>query len=135
APCVARGRRRGARGGRADAPRRARPRARAFPPPRHHTGSQGRGRGFLRATRAGVHRTMTGSNAHTRWWTDGAVGVIVLDNPPMNVLSDDNRRGIREALPGFHDRGAAAVVLTGAGEPPFSRRAHLKEKDEPPPHP
>ena len=73
---------------------------------------------------------MTGSNAHTRWWTDGAVGVIVLDNPPMNVLSDDNRRGIREALAEFHDRGAAAVVLTGAGERAFCGGADLKEEEE-----
>jgi len=73
---------------------------------------------------------MTGSNAHTRWWTDGAVGVIVLDNPPMNVLSDDNRRGIREALAEFHDRGAAAVVLTGAGERAFCGGADLKEEGE-----
>src|SRR5438034_4759273 len=63
-----------------------------------------------------VHRAVTGSNAHTRWWADGAVGVIVLDNPPMNVLSDDNRRGIREALAEFRGAGTRAVVLTGAGD-------------------
>jgi enoyl-CoA hydratase/carnithine racemase len=71
-----------------------------------------------------------GSNAHTRWWADGAVGVIVLDNPPMNVLSDDNRRGIREALAEFRQSGARAVVLTGAGERAFCGGADLKEEEE-----
>jgi enoyl-CoA hydratase len=71
-----------------------------------------------------------GSNAHTRWWADGAVGVIVLDNPPMNVLSDDNRRGIREALDEFRAHGARAVVLTGAGDRAFCGGADLKEEEE-----
>jgi enoyl-CoA hydratase len=71
-----------------------------------------------------------GENAHTRWWADDAVGVIVLDNPPMNVLSDDNRRGIREALSEFRERGARAVVLTGAGERAFCGGADLKEEEE-----
>jgi len=73
---------------------------------------------------------VTGSNPHTRWWIDDAVGVIVLDNPPMNVLSDDNRRGIREALAEFADRGARAVVLTGAGDRAFCGGADLKEEEE-----
>jgi len=69
-----------------------------------------------------------GSNAYTRWWADGPVGVIVLDNPPMNVLSDDNRRGIREALAEFRD--SRAVVLTGAGDRAFCGGADLKEEEE-----
>ena len=73
---------------------------------------------------------MTGSNAHTRWWADDAVGVIVLDNPPMNVLSDDNRRGIREALAEFRGAGTRAVVLTGAGDRAFCGGADLKEEEE-----
>jgi len=71
-----------------------------------------------------------GDNAHTRWWTDGPVGTIVLDNPPMNVLSDENRRGIREALAEFRDAGARAVVLTGAGARAFCGGADLKEEEE-----
>jgi enoyl-CoA hydratase len=73
---------------------------------------------------------VTRSNAHTRWSTDGAVGVIVLDNPPMNVLSDDNRRGIREALAEFRAAGTRAVILTGAGERAFCGGADLKEEEE-----
>ena len=71
-----------------------------------------------------------GANAHTRWSWQGAVGVIVLDNPPMNVLSDDNRRGIREALAEFRDGGARAVVLTGAGDRAFCGGADLREEEE-----
>jgi len=71
-----------------------------------------------------------GSNAHTRWSLDASVGVIVLDNPPMNVLSDDNRRGIRQALAEFREAGARAVVLTGAGDRAFCGGADLKEEEE-----
>ena len=71
-----------------------------------------------------------GENPHTRWRLDGPIGVIVIDNPPMNVLSDDNRRGIREALAEFRDAGARAVVLTGAGDRAFCGGADLKEEEE-----
>jgi enoyl-CoA hydratase len=71
-----------------------------------------------------------GSNPHTRWWTDGPVGYVELDNPPMNVLSDANRRGIREALAEFREAGMRAVVLTGAGERAFCGGADLKEEEE-----
>src|SRR5260370_41388425 len=48
----------------------------------------------------------------------------------MNVLGDDNRRGIREALAEFGQAGARAVVLTGAGERAFCGGADLKEEEE-----
>jgi enoyl-CoA hydratase len=69
-----------------------------------------------------------GQNAQTRWWTDARVGYIVIDNPPMNVLSDENRRGIREALDEFRRDGAGAVVLTGAGDRAFCAGADLAEE-------
>lgn len=69
-----------------------------------------------------------GGNAQTRWWTDARVGYIVLDNPPMNVLSDENRRGIREALDEFRGDGVGAVVLTGAGDRAFCAGADLGEE-------
>jgi enoyl-CoA hydratase len=69
-----------------------------------------------------------GGNAQTRWWTDARVGYIVIDNPPMNVLSDENRRGIRAALDEFRGDGVGAVVLTGAGDRAFCAGADLGEE-------
>jgi enoyl-CoA hydratase/carnithine racemase len=69
-----------------------------------------------------------GANAQTRWWTDARVGYIVIDNPPMNVLSDENRRGIRDALDEFRADGVGAVVLTGAGDRAFCAGADLGEE-------
>jgi enoyl-CoA hydratase len=69
-----------------------------------------------------------GANAQTRWWTDARVGYVVIDNPPMNVLSDENRRGIREALEEFRREGVGAVVLTGAGDRAFCAGADLGEE-------
>jgi enoyl-CoA hydratase/carnithine racemase len=69
-----------------------------------------------------------GENAQTRWWTDADVGYIVIDNPPMNVLSDENRRGIREALEEFGRHDVGAVVLTGAGDRAFCAGADLGEE-------
>jgi enoyl-CoA hydratase/carnithine racemase len=69
-----------------------------------------------------------GANAHTRWWTEAGVGYIVIDNPPMNVLSDTNRRGIREALEEFRGADVGAVVLTGAGDRAFCAGADLGEE-------
>ena len=69
-----------------------------------------------------------GGNAQTRWWTDARVGYIVIDNPPMNVLSDENRRGIRDALEEFRRDDVGAVVLTGAGDRAFCAGADLGEE-------
>jgi enoyl-CoA hydratase/carnithine racemase len=69
-----------------------------------------------------------GANAQTRWWTDARVGYIVIDNPPMNVLSDENRRGIRDALGEFRADDVGAVVLTGAGDRAFCAGADLGEE-------
>jgi enoyl-CoA hydratase len=71
-----------------------------------------------------------GGNAHTRWWTDGPVGYVELDNPPMTVLSDENRRGIRDALSEFAGADTRTVVLTGAGDRAFCGGADLKEEEE-----
>jgi enoyl-CoA hydratase/carnithine racemase len=70
-----------------------------------------------------------GENAQTRWSMDGGVGTIVIDNPPMNVLSDVNRRGILAALDEFRAAGARAVVITGHGDRAFCGGADLKEEE------
>jgi enoyl-CoA hydratase len=69
-----------------------------------------------------------GQNAQTRWWAEASVGYIVIDNPPMNVLSDENRHGIREALEEFRCESVGAVVLTGAGDRAFCAGADLGEE-------
>ena len=69
-----------------------------------------------------------GDNAQTRWWTDAGVGYVVIDNPPMNVLSDENRRGIRTALEEFRGQDVGAVVLTGAGDRAFCAGADPGEE-------
>jgi enoyl-CoA hydratase len=65
---------------------------------------------------------------HARWWMDGRVGYVVLDNPPMNLLTDASRRGVLEALEAFRRAGAGAVVITGAGERAFCGGADLREE-------
>ena len=70
-----------------------------------------------------------GENPQTRWSMDGSVGTIVIDNPPMNVLSDVNRRGILAALEEFRGAGARAVVITGHGDRAFCGGADLKEEE------
>ena len=70
-----------------------------------------------------------GENAQTRWALDGRVGTIVIDNPPMNVLSDVNRRGILAALAEFRAAGARAVVISGHGDRAFCGGADLKEEE------
>jgi enoyl-CoA hydratase len=70
-----------------------------------------------------------GENAQTRWALDGRVGTIVIDNPPMNVLSDVNRRGILAALAEFRAAAARAVVITGHGDRAFCGGADLKEEE------
>jgi enoyl-CoA hydratase/carnithine racemase len=71
-----------------------------------------------------------GDNGQTRWWLDDRVGTIVIDNPPMNVLTDLNRQGIRQALDDFRRDGALAVVLTGAGDRAFCGGADLREEED-----
>jgi enoyl-CoA hydratase len=71
-----------------------------------------------------------GDNAQTRWWMDDGIGYVVIDNPPMNVLSDINRAGILQALEDFRRDGAAAVVLTGHGDRAFCGGADLKQEEE-----
>ena len=59
----------------------------------------------------------------------GAVGVITLDNPPVNALSLPLRTGLRDALAaGSHDPELEAYVIHSAGRM-FSAGADIREFD------
>jgi 3-hydroxyacyl-CoA dehydrogenase len=61
----------------------------------------------------------------------GSVAVITLDNPPVNGLGFETRRGIAEGLERAHaDAAVRAIVLTGAGKA-FSGGADIKEFGSP----
>jgi 3-hydroxyacyl-CoA dehydrogenase len=62
---------------------------------------------------------------------DGAVGVITVDNPPVNALSAEVRAGLVDALArGLADAGAAALVILGAGRT-FIAGADIREFGKP----
>ncbi len=68
-------------------------------------------------------------SAFVRTETIDSVGVITLDNPPVNALSLDVRTGVRDALLRFFDDDSVeAVVITGGGKM-FSGGADIKEFD------
>jgi 3-hydroxyacyl-CoA dehydrogenase len=61
----------------------------------------------------------------------GPVAVITLDNPPVNGLGYDTRRGIAEGMQRANaDTAIKAIVLTGAGKA-FSGGADIKEFNSP----
>ncbi len=63
----------------------------------------------------------------------GAVGVITLDNPPVNALSVPTLTGLAERLEaGLADKGVKAFVLTGAGKI-FVGGADIREFGKPRP--
>ena len=61
----------------------------------------------------------------------GAVAVITLDNPPVNGLGYETRRGITDGLArALADAAVKAIVLTGAGKA-FSGGADIREFGSP----
>ncbi|HEY0856061.1 MAG TPA: 3-hydroxyacyl-CoA dehydrogenase NAD-binding domain-containing protein [Albitalea sp.] len=61
----------------------------------------------------------------------GPVAVITLDNPPVNGLGFDTRRGITDGLEkAENDAAVQAIVITGAGKA-FSGGADIKEFGSP----
>lgn len=61
----------------------------------------------------------------------GPVAVITLDNPPVNGLGYDTRRGIADGVQRANaDAAVKAIVLTGAGKA-FSGGADIKEFNSP----
>ena len=63
---------------------------------------------------------------------DGAVAVIVVDNPPVNALKRDVRAGILDCfIQARDDAGVEAIILTGAGRT-FIAGADITEFGKPP---
>jgi 3-hydroxyacyl-CoA dehydrogenase len=59
------------------------------------------------------------------------IGVITIDNPPLNALSVGVRQGLLDGLAhGLRDAGATALVIMGAGRT-FSAGADIREFDRP----
>ncbi len=71
---------------------------------------------------------MSGPVSYAR---QGRVGVITVDNPPVNALSQPVRKGIIDGLDqGLADDGVAAIVLTAAGRT-FIAGADITEFNKP----
>ena len=69
--------------------------------------------------------------SEARYEQRGDVAVITMDNPPVNGLGYELRRGILEGLRrAMADDSVAAVVLTGAGKA-FSGGADIREFNTP----
>src|SRR5690625_4647172 len=63
------------------------------------------------------------------------IGVITVDNPPVNALGHAVRAGLAESLRrGLADAGAQALVVTGAGRT-FPAGADIREFGQPPQDP
>ena len=59
------------------------------------------------------------------------IAVITMNNPPVNGLGYDNRKGIADGLARAQaDAAVSAIVLTGAGKA-FSGGADIREFDSP----
>lgn len=58
------------------------------------------------------------------------VARLILDHPPLNVLTDELRVGLHAGLAECESRGVRAVVLTGAGDRAFCAGADLKDEEQ-----
>src|SRR5690242_12350752 len=66
-----------------------------------------------------------------RYERRGAVGIVTVDNPPVNALSQAVRQGLIDALAqGLGDDGAHALIVIGAGRT-FIAGADIKEFGKP----
>lgn len=63
---------------------------------------------------------------HVECGMSGAVGVVAIDNPPVNSLGRSVAQGLRESFAYLEKQGAGAVILTGKGRI-FVAGADLKE--------
>src|SRR5258706_8792333 len=66
-----------------------------------------------------------------RYERRGSAGIITVDNPPVNALSQAVRQGLMDALAqGRADAAAKALIVVGAGRT-FIAGADIKEFDKP----
>src|ERR1700687_1955437 len=62
----------------------------------------------------------------------GSVGVITVNNPPVNALSQGVRQGLMDAIAkGVADPGINAMVIIGGARPSIAA-AHTRESGNPP---
>ena len=72
------------------------------------------------------------TDAPVRLETDGEIAVVVIDNPPVNALSQAVRQGLQDALAKAEaDPAVKAILLIGAGRT-FIAGADIKEFGKPP---
>ncbi|MEQ8602592.1 MAG: enoyl-CoA hydratase-related protein [Marivibrio sp.] len=72
------------------------------------------------------------SDAPVRLERDGEIAVVVIDNPPVNALSQAVRQGLQQALDTAEaDPAVKAILLIGAGRT-FIAGADIKEFGKPP---
>ncbi|HEX6512186.1 MAG TPA: enoyl-CoA hydratase-related protein [Chloroflexota bacterium] len=65
---------------------------------------------------------------HVRTVIEGQIGIVTIDNPPVNAIAWPIRVEIREALEALAaDDGIRVVILTGAGEKIFVAGADITE--------
>jgi 3-hydroxyacyl-CoA dehydrogenase len=84
-------------------------------------------RAASRIERSFVFAAPKGSTMSASYAVQGSVAVITLDNPPVNGLGFDIRRGVADALERAQgDAAIKAVLITGAGKA-FSGGADIKE--------
>ena len=65
------------------------------------------------------------------WRRDGVYGFVVLDNPPVNAINREIRRGLLEAVDWAESQELERVILSGAGSC-FAAGADAKEFDSAP---
>ena len=65
------------------------------------------------------------------WRRDGIYGFVVLNNPPVNAINFETRKGLLEAVDWAERQGLERVILSGAGSC-FAAGADAKEFDRAP---